>query len=110
MYPVPLNRTIDLVAKVVSANVLQSTMIVEWSTAHDPFNIFFDINLSPSDPRYNNGPYSNSMTTDPIIVWSGDTRHTVRTELVMSTDMWSYFSAYPFDMHFRYYADIYAFA
>ncbi|KAK0229655.1 hypothetical protein EDD85DRAFT_794132 [Armillaria nabsnona] len=100
-------------------------MIVEWSITEDtcvtfssePYpidcttvNIFFDMNVSPSDPRYNNGPYSNNITTDPIVIWSGNSSHsflTFHTELVISTTDSSYLSAYPFDI---YYVQIMAFA
>ncbi len=87
-------------------------------------------NLSPSDPRYDNGPYSNNITTVPIIKWSGHSGHrhlTFRTELVISTIDNSYLSAYPYDTYvlqavrefwsvainsvcFSYYVEISAFA
>ncbi|PBK90589.1 hypothetical protein ARMGADRAFT_300625 [Armillaria gallica] len=91
-------------------------MIMEWSITRDtciplssePYpndcttvNIFFDMNLSPSDPRYYNGPYSNNITTDPIVIWNGNSSHnslTFRTEIFISTADSFYLSAYPFDM------------
>ncbi len=63
---------------------------------------YFCRNLSPSDPRYDNGPYSNNITTDPIVIWSGNSNHsslTFRTELVISTADISYLSAYPYDVY-----------
>ncbi|KAK0493780.1 hypothetical protein EDD18DRAFT_1107762 [Armillaria luteobubalina] len=109
------NRTIMLDANVVSADILHTTMIVEWTLKYDTcnndqsqyncteVNIFFDVDLSPSDPRYSNGPYNNSITTDPIIIWNGNFSYrfpTVCTELVISTTGPSYLGAYPFDMYF----------
>ncbi|KAK0492470.1 hypothetical protein EDD18DRAFT_1108860 [Armillaria luteobubalina] len=102
-------------ANVVSVDILHTTMIVEWTLKYDTcnndqsqyncteVNIFFDVDLSPSDPRYSNGPYNNSITTDPIIIWNGNFSYrfpTVHTELVISTTGPSYLSAYPFDMYF----------
>ncbi|KAK0215387.1 hypothetical protein IW262DRAFT_217115 [Armillaria fumosa] len=116
------NRTIMLDANVVSADILHTTMIVDWAFAYDtcnhkksPYNctavnIFFDIDLSPSDPRYNNGPYSNNITRDPLIIWNGNLDYrfpTIRTELVISTTDVSSLSAYPFDIYF---VDIVAYA
>ncbi|PBK88159.1 hypothetical protein ARMGADRAFT_1168124 [Armillaria gallica] len=119
------NRTIFFDATVISADILHATMIMEWSITEDTcitlssephpndcttVNIFFDINLSPSDPRYDNGPYSNNITTDPIVIWNGNSSHnslTFRTELVISTTDSFYLSAYPIDI---YYVEIIAFA
>ncbi|KAK0477782.1 hypothetical protein IW261DRAFT_1484063 [Armillaria novae-zelandiae] len=125
-----LSRTIILQADVVSVDILQTTMVTEWSIIGDTcinpdvnnnctaINIFFDTNFSPSDPRHDNGPYSNNRPTDPIFIWNatdfgrGRTNFnsnslTFRAELTLFTNDVSYLSAYPFD---SYYADIIIFA
>ncbi|KAK0477819.1 hypothetical protein IW261DRAFT_1594296 [Armillaria novae-zelandiae] len=130
-----ISRTIILRANVVSADILQTTMVTEWSimwdTCVDPdrnnnctaINIFLDTipfwrNFSPSDPRHDNGPYSNNLPTDPIFIWNpthfgrgrtnfGSNSLTFRAELSLFTNDVSYLSAYPFD---SYYADVAIFA
>ncbi|KAK0229687.1 hypothetical protein EDD85DRAFT_973526 [Armillaria nabsnona] len=110
-------------------------MVTEWSIIwdtcinHDMNNnctaikIFFDTipfwrNFSPSDPRHDNGPYSNNRPTDPIFIWNATyfaqelanynrNSLTFRAELTLFTHDVSYLSAYPFD---SYYADIVIFA
>ncbi|KAK0229683.1 hypothetical protein EDD85DRAFT_973520 [Armillaria nabsnona] len=71
------DRTISLHADLVSANIRQSTMVVEWTILGDTcndscpeVNIFFDINLSPSDDRRDNSQLSNNRPTEPIFVWN----------------------------------------
>ncbi|KAK0430458.1 hypothetical protein EV421DRAFT_2041820 [Armillaria borealis] len=97
-------------------------MVVYWSIAFDTctkgiypnncttVNIFFDTNLSPSDPRHDTGPYSTNKLPDPFIICSGSSAYgfrSFRTELVIFTPDASYLSAYPFDI---YLVLIYAFA
>ncbi|KAK0229630.1 hypothetical protein EDD85DRAFT_973428, partial [Armillaria nabsnona] len=124
------NRTIILQANVISADILQTTMVTEWSIIWDTcvnsdpnnnctaVNIFFDTIFSPSDPRHGNGPYSNNRPTDPIFLWNAtyfgqglanfdSNSLTFRAELTIFTDDVSYLSAYPFD---SYYADVVVFA
>ncbi|PBK88191.1 hypothetical protein ARMGADRAFT_1084841 [Armillaria gallica] len=125
------NRTkIILQANVVSADILQTTMVTEWSIIWDTcvnpdsnnnctaVNIFFDTIFSPSDPRHDNGPYSNNRPTNPIFLWNttyfgrglanfDSNSLTFRAELTIFTDDVSYLSAYPFD---SYYSDIVVFA
>ncbi|KAK0431785.1 hypothetical protein EV421DRAFT_137318 [Armillaria borealis] len=118
-----ITRTIVLQAGVVSADIPHTTVVVDWEIIWDTcrsygiinctdVNIFFDMNLSPSDPRYNNGPGSNNRVTDPIFIWNATVIQaeliTFRTELVLLMDGEdSYLTAYPFD---SYYAFITAFA
>ncbi|KAK0215417.1 hypothetical protein IW262DRAFT_1496370 [Armillaria fumosa] len=71
------HRIVSLHATLVSADILQSTMVVEWSIMKDTcdyscpeVNIFFDKNLSPSDDRHDNGYPSNNRPTEPIFVWN----------------------------------------
>ncbi|KAK0493824.1 hypothetical protein EDD18DRAFT_1464628 [Armillaria luteobubalina] len=118
------SRTIMLFAEIISADILHATAIVEWWVVDDTctgsgplgmsnctsVNIFLDTDLSPSDPRYNDGPISNNITTNPILIWNGNygpTSHSVCTDLVIFTMDGSYLSAYPFDI---YSADISMFA
>ncbi|KAK0452194.1 uncharacterized protein EV420DRAFT_1645832 [Desarmillaria tabescens] len=125
--------------------MLKATIVVEWSIGFDtcilPYteslnctevNIFFDINLSPSDPRHDVSPYNNNIPTDPIFIWNATFLqseanyynydspiylHTFRTELTLSTSntpcgmnlLYPYGSLvyYPFDC---YNMEIFAFA
>ncbi|KAK0492511.1 hypothetical protein EDD18DRAFT_1410327 [Armillaria luteobubalina] len=71
------HRIISLHATLVSADILQSTMVVEWSIMSDTcdyscpeVNVFFDTNLSPSDDRRHNSYPSNNRPTEPIFVWN----------------------------------------
>ncbi|PBK88216.1 hypothetical protein ARMGADRAFT_1168141 [Armillaria gallica] len=71
------DRTIFLNAVLVSADIPQTSMLVEWFVDADTckvncpeVNIFFDTNLSPSDDSSDCGPSSNNRPTYPIFVWN----------------------------------------
>ncbi|KAK0463389.1 hypothetical protein IW261DRAFT_1575742 [Armillaria novae-zelandiae] len=96
-------------------------MIVKWTIVYDTCNninpkhnctevhIFFNTYLSPSDPRYDNGPYNN-ITVDPFIISHGQLGpilHTIHTALTISTVDFYSLSAYPYDI---YYVRIFVFA
>ncbi|KAK0493674.1 hypothetical protein EDD18DRAFT_1464613 [Armillaria luteobubalina] len=75
--PTGKDRIISLHATLVSTNIRQSTMVVEWSIMRDTcdyscpeVNIFFDMNLSPSGDRRDNGYPSNNRPTEPIFIWN----------------------------------------
>ncbi|PBK81043.1 hypothetical protein ARMGADRAFT_1039629 [Armillaria gallica] len=109
-----MNRTIYLQAKVISADILDATVVVEWFLFGDTcffdnnvnctsVNIFFDTNFSPSDPRHGNGPYNNNIPTDPIFTLNesyDEFRGSFfRTKLTLfAYDSPYYLSAYPFDI------------
>ncbi|KAK0477792.1 hypothetical protein IW261DRAFT_1565570 [Armillaria novae-zelandiae] len=71
------DRIVSLHATLISANICQSAMVVEWSVMRDTcddscleVNIFFDMNLCPSGDRRENGDPSNNRPTEPIFVWN----------------------------------------
>ncbi|KAK0492422.1 hypothetical protein EDD18DRAFT_1410188 [Armillaria luteobubalina] len=75
--PTGEDRIISLHATLVSANIRQSTMVVEWSIMRDTcdyscpeVNIFFDMNLSPSGDRRDTSYPSNNRPTEPIFIWN----------------------------------------
>ncbi|PBK68449.1 hypothetical protein ARMSODRAFT_1085393 [Armillaria solidipes] len=99
-----LDRTISLHADLISVDISQTTMLVEWTIDWDTcgfsncteVNIFFDTNLFPKDARREDSPYSNNRPTDPIFVWNvidwnlgtngyltEDNDATFRTELII---------------------------
>ncbi|KAK0477825.1 hypothetical protein IW261DRAFT_252607 [Armillaria novae-zelandiae] len=105
------NRSIILQPRLVSADIPQATMLLEWSVSESQpcsssqnincsvFDIFLIINLSPSDARYNNGPYGNSTSLDPIFTWnSTHIWDTFRTELTLVSSSGALFF-YPFDYY-----------
>ncbi|KAK0229636.1 hypothetical protein EDD85DRAFT_794115 [Armillaria nabsnona] len=110
----PMNRMIYLQAKVISADILDATVVVEWFLFGDTcflddnvnctsVNIFFDTNFSPSDPRHGNGPYNNDIPTDPIFTLNKTYDQFrgcfFRTELILfAYGSRYYLSAYPFDI------------
>ncbi|KAK0430456.1 hypothetical protein EV421DRAFT_1858565 [Armillaria borealis] len=73
-----LDRTNFLHADLISADISQTTMLVEWTIDWDTcdtsncteVNIFFDTKLIPKDERREDSPYSNNRPTDPIFVWN----------------------------------------
>ncbi|KAK0421655.1 hypothetical protein EV421DRAFT_1965917, partial [Armillaria borealis] len=76
------NRTLIFQVDLVSADLPQSTMLVDWSISEDnceldcpTVNIFFDTNISPSDDRRDDGPSSNNRPTNPIFIWNNTARH-----------------------------------
>ncbi|PBK88164.1 hypothetical protein ARMGADRAFT_1034136 [Armillaria gallica] len=73
------DRSLVLFVKLVAANIHDSTMVAEWSVEKDTCSsnsncteveIFFDMYLSPSDPRYGGGPHNKNALTSPISVWN----------------------------------------
>ncbi|PBK79309.1 hypothetical protein ARMGADRAFT_1069476 [Armillaria gallica] len=68
------DRTIFLSAAFVSADIPQTTMLVDWLVEHDTCNvncsevkIFFDKNVSPGSI---DGPSSNNRPRDPTFIWN----------------------------------------
>ncbi|PBK68428.1 hypothetical protein ARMSODRAFT_975835 [Armillaria solidipes] len=121
----------------MSANISQTTMLVDWTIERDTchsncteVNIFFDTNLFPKDARREDITYSNNRPSDPIFVlnvtnWnlgtnnyvSRDSDATFRTELIIYSVYDNTRNAlqhshasllyYPFD---RYNSEIFAYA
>ncbi|PBK88202.1 hypothetical protein ARMGADRAFT_1034170 [Armillaria gallica] len=96
------DRSLVLFVKLVSANIHDGTMVTEWSVEKDTCSsnsncteveIFFDMHLSPSDPRYGGGPHNNTALTTPISVWNttmagtrrGKDAQSFRTRVALST-------------------------
>ncbi|KAK0229697.1 hypothetical protein EDD85DRAFT_973557 [Armillaria nabsnona] len=77
------NRTIFLSAAFVSADISQTTMLVDWLVEYDScevdwpeVNIFFDTNVSPGCI---DGPSSNNRPTDPTFIWNATVGMTLIT-------------------------------
>ncbi|PBK88271.1 hypothetical protein ARMGADRAFT_1034229 [Armillaria gallica] len=72
-----VNRIISLHADLISADVMQGSMVLQWSIADDScavegcsdVNIYFDSNLLHSGAE-NSGPADNNRPVNPTFVWN----------------------------------------
>ncbi|KAK0434191.1 hypothetical protein EV421DRAFT_1992782 [Armillaria borealis] len=115
------DRSLVLFVDLVSANILHGTMLAEWSVEKDtcPYSncteveIFFDMHLSSSDPRYGGGSCNNNALTVPIFIWNatmagtrqGEDAPSFRTKLTLSTsdNYQNYYSGHSYEKSLVYY-------
>ncbi|KAK0452191.1 uncharacterized protein EV420DRAFT_1559363 [Desarmillaria tabescens] len=71
------NRTIYLIASLISVDIQKASVVVEWDVHLDTcefrctdVNIFFDTNHFSSDNRDDHGPYNDDIPTNPIFTWN----------------------------------------
>ncbi|KAK0421879.1 hypothetical protein EV421DRAFT_1914914 [Armillaria borealis] len=72
-----INRTIYLMADLISVDIPNAAMVMDWLIYLDTcevnctdVNIFFDTNFFSSDHSDDHNPYNTNIPTDPIFKWN----------------------------------------